>query len=270
MDMLVKGGKNRVPIQFLQDPLGGDGKVKGKRVIVAPGLSKDTVPNIQPPVQAQTFAVQSDPYGNLRSAGGPPRGRGGARGGGRQPPAAPASAQFSAPSVEQCKALYDFDAENPDELTFKTGDIIEIIEKQGEWWKGSFNGQVGIFPANYVEVIESARPPPSRGMPAPTRGPPRGAPGPGRAPSRGMPPPGPGRAPSRGMPAPNRGPPSPAMSQDDGSSNPGPAPGRGPVMRGAPAPGRAAPRGMPRGAPVRGPPGGMRGAPRGPPPMRAQ
>lgn len=40
--MVVKGGKNRVPIQFMQDPLGGGGMVKGKKILVAPGLSKDT------------------------------------------------------------------------------------------------------------------------------------------------------------------------------------------------------------------------------------
>lgn len=60
------------------------------------------------------------------------------------------------PGRPQCKALYDFDAENPDELTFRVGDIIDVVEEMGEWWKGEYNGQQGIFPANYVEKIKSA------------------------------------------------------------------------------------------------------------------
>ena len=40
-----------------------------------------------------------------------------------------------------------------DELTFVEGDVIEIVEKDGEWWTGILNGQTGLFPANFVEEI---------------------------------------------------------------------------------------------------------------------
>ncbi|XP_069092135.1 intersectin-2 isoform X1 [Pleurodeles waltl] len=51
-------------------------------------------------------------------------------------------------------ALYPFEARNSDELSFSVGDIIQVDEKtMGEpgWLYGSFNGNVGWFPSNYVE-----------------------------------------------------------------------------------------------------------------------
>jgi len=47
-------------------------------------------------------------------------------------------AQVHVPQKPRVVALYDFDAENPDELTFKEGDVIELTDKVSdpEWWKG--------------------------------------------------------------------------------------------------------------------------------------
>ena len=44
----------------------------------------------------------------------------------RKPPPAPK------PSLPQCKALYDYDATDTDELTFKENDIIEVVS-QGKY-----------------------------------------------------------------------------------------------------------------------------------------
>ncbi|KAA0195320.1 Src substrate cortactin, partial [Fasciolopsis buskii] len=50
------------------------------------------------------------------------------------------------------KALYDYTAEEDDELTFSVGEMITEIEKiDPGWWKGVCRGKVGLFPANYVE-----------------------------------------------------------------------------------------------------------------------
>lgn len=52
------------------------------------------------------------------------------------------------------RALFDFAANDLDELTFRKGDLIAVIESQyKDWWKGSLRGQVGIFPTNYVEKL---------------------------------------------------------------------------------------------------------------------
>ncbi|XP_066908922.1 src substrate cortactin isoform X3 [Halyomorpha halys] len=48
-------------------------------------------------------------------------------------------------------ALYDYQAAADDEISFDPDDIITNIDMIDEgWWRGSCNGQYGLFPANYV------------------------------------------------------------------------------------------------------------------------
>lgn len=56
----------------------------------------------------------------------------------------------------QAIALYSFKGEQPGDLAFKKGDVIDILKKTettDDWWTGRNNGLTGIFPANYVELI---------------------------------------------------------------------------------------------------------------------
>jgi len=51
-------------------------------------------------------------------------------------------------------ALYDFEAQAEGDLSFRTGDRIEIVQKSEsaeDWWTGRLNGQQGVFPGNYVQ-----------------------------------------------------------------------------------------------------------------------
>ncbi|KAI5835257.1 SH3-domain-containing protein, partial [Schizophyllum commune Tattone D] len=50
-----------------------------------------------------------------------------------------------------CKALYDYEAQDPSALSFKRGDIIEVLTQQPSgWWDGLLGDERGWFPSNYV------------------------------------------------------------------------------------------------------------------------
>lgn len=57
--------------------------------------------------------------------------------------------------------LYDFKATASGDLGFTKNQVITIIGKAGgDWWKGRDNsGKEGIFPSNYVEVVELPKEP---------------------------------------------------------------------------------------------------------------
>ncbi|NWS95318.1 MYO1E protein, partial [Mionectes macconnelli] len=58
------------------------------------------------------------------------------------------------PQVPQCRALYAYDAQDTDELSFNANDVIEIIkEDPSGWWTGRLRGKQGLFPNNYVTKI---------------------------------------------------------------------------------------------------------------------
>lgn len=60
-------------------------------------------------------------------------------------------------NVKRVCALYDLISYEPDELSFRKGDIINVIESvYRDWWRGSLsNGKIGIFPLNYVTPVTS-------------------------------------------------------------------------------------------------------------------
>jgi len=75
------------------------------------------------------------------------------------PPPAPPVPSRAPPGMIQVKALYDFDAVQAGDLSFKSGDLILTDEKafraagaSGGWITGQINGNEGVFPSNYVEV----------------------------------------------------------------------------------------------------------------------
>ncbi|MEE6478610.1 hypothetical protein FKM82_011893 [Ascaphus truei] len=56
------------------------------------------------------------------------------------------------------RALYDYEGQSAEELTFPDGAIIQIIRKDEDgvddgFWKGEFNGRVGVFPSLVVEEL---------------------------------------------------------------------------------------------------------------------
>ncbi|KAM8876244.1 unconventional myosin-Ie isoform 2-T2 [Synchiropus picturatus] len=70
-------------------------------------------------------------------------------GGGRPKPAPKPK-----PHVPQCKALYAYDAQDTDELSFNADDVIDIVKEDASgWWTGRLRGKQGLFPNNYVTKI---------------------------------------------------------------------------------------------------------------------
>ena len=58
-----------------------------------------------------------------------------------------------APSF-QAKAIYDYTAVTPEELSIAEGDVIKVTDAlDSDWWTGEVGGRSGTFPANYVERL---------------------------------------------------------------------------------------------------------------------
>lgn len=60
------------------------------------------------------------------------------------------------------RALYDYEGQSPEELSFPEGAIIRVLPRAaGEvddgFWTGDFDGRVGVFPSLVVEELTGAR-----------------------------------------------------------------------------------------------------------------
>jgi hypothetical protein len=70
-------------------------------------------------------------------------------------PAAPEAPASSQGKGKTAKALYEYEAAEDNELSFPEDAIITQLSFPDEdWWLGYYNGQSGLFPANYVEIVE--------------------------------------------------------------------------------------------------------------------
>ena len=62
-------------------------------------------------------------------------------------------------AVCQVIAMYDYMANNEDELNFSKGQLINVMNKDDpDWWQGETNGLTGLFPSNYVKMTTDSDP----------------------------------------------------------------------------------------------------------------
>ncbi|KAJ1371232.1 hypothetical protein KIN20_033142 [Parelaphostrongylus tenuis] len=112
-----------------------------RRYDVVPGdvdvaLNAAAPPNLSarydlPPGEESNTAVSDVHTGTSKSAAGPP------------------SSSLGLTAV----AIYDYQKNDDDEISFEPDDVITNIEQiDAGWWRGICNGQYGLFPANYVEL----------------------------------------------------------------------------------------------------------------------
>uniref|UniRef100_G1LFE5 F-BAR and double SH3 domains protein 2 n=2 Tax=Ailuropoda melanoleuca TaxID=9646 RepID=G1LFE5_AILME len=63
-------------------------------------------------------------------------------------------------SVCFVKALYDYEGQTGDELSFPEGAIIRILNKENQdddgFWEGEFSGRIGVFPSVLVEELSAS------------------------------------------------------------------------------------------------------------------
>lgn len=100
------------------------------------------------PVKASEPIVSSPPAASAAAASNPATAA-----------AAAANAANSSPKVTRTivRALYNYDATEDNELSFKANERITVIQKDDSgWWHGELNGQIGIFPSNFVESGDNA------------------------------------------------------------------------------------------------------------------
>ncbi|EDR06234.1 uncharacterized protein LACBIDRAFT_329072 [Laccaria bicolor S238N-H82] len=74
-------------------------------------------------------------------------------------PPRPANPDTEEP-VKQAQALYAYKAspDDPNELSFKKGDIFDIIDSSGKWWEvEAADGSTGIVPSNFVQRYHRVR-----------------------------------------------------------------------------------------------------------------
>jgi len=122
---IAKPPAGAVPMPF---PGGAKGKPAGKPVAKVAGQS-----NADRPLPAA---------GGLKPSGQ------------SKPAAGRALPQPAATPKIQYRALYDYDAVEADELTFREGDAIILTKKvDNDWWEGQLGGKIGMFPSNYVEKV---------------------------------------------------------------------------------------------------------------------
>lgn len=152
------------------------------------------------------------------------------------PPPPPPAAAAAKPAEPVWKAKYDFNGQTASELSFKAGEVLMIVNKEGNgWWLASRKsdpGASGWVPEQYLEEERAAPPPPP--PPPAARSVPVAPAANGTAGKKAAPPAPPAKRPARGKPAAPAAPPRDSGYSADGAqqASAAAAGGGGPSMAG--------------------------------------
>ncbi|KXS12657.1 myosin-Ie-like protein [Gonapodya prolifera JEL478] len=127
----------------LNQKFGGSGSVGNLKNNVATSLSNPRLNQVAPIGSASGSNSRINQNGTLESAAA-------AKAKAKPPPPPPKK-------LPRAKALYAYQAQEADELTFEPGDIILIASRDDPgWWTGTKVGTTkkGLLPANYVELVD--------------------------------------------------------------------------------------------------------------------
>uniref|UniRef100_A0A8B9DN49 FCH and double SH3 domains 1 n=1 Tax=Anser cygnoides TaxID=8845 RepID=A0A8B9DN49_ANSCY len=77
------------------------------------------------------------------------------------------------PGAWLVRALYDYEGQSPEELSFPEGAIIRVLPRAEDevddgFWTGDFDGRVGVFPSLVVEELTGARGMAGQELPSPS------------------------------------------------------------------------------------------------------
>uniref|UniRef100_H2Y9M9 SH3 domain-containing protein n=1 Tax=Ciona savignyi TaxID=51511 RepID=H2Y9M9_CIOSA len=123
----TSGGYSTPNIGYNGSPLHGDSRERG--VPAAPPMAGGD--NLPPPPPIDTPSSYDSSPGDYLT----------------EPNWAPKS------YLEKVVVIYDYSAENPDELNLKEDEVVYVIRKNDDgWYEGVLEGRTGLFPGNYVDA----------------------------------------------------------------------------------------------------------------------
>jgi SH3 domain-containing kinase-binding protein 1 len=49
--------------------------------------------------------------------------------------------------------MYAYKAQRDEELSLREGDIINVLNSEGDWWEGELKGKRGLVPGNLMALL---------------------------------------------------------------------------------------------------------------------
>lgn len=148
-------GAKKPPSAMAKYGKGSTLAIEGRKSLDPPTRrsTKDFVENPPPPyssgndlpsMSGETSMIRANSTGSSWGAAAK------AKGAAPPPPKPKPSRLSNVPTTgDKAQALYDYEAQAAGDLSFATGDVIDVMEKgatENEWWTGSHNGRQGQFP----------------------------------------------------------------------------------------------------------------------------